>query len=98
MLKTQFPLNHVVGFLLSIVLTIFAVFIALQTDFSNNVKLWMVGILAIFQALVQLIMFMHITEGKSGTVNIINIAYSVFLAAVIIAGSIWILTTGHAAH
>ncbi|GAA5416735.1 quinol oxidase subunit 4 [Paraliobacillus ryukyuensis] len=98
MLKRQFPLNHVVGFLLSIVLTILAALVAMQTDFASNIKMWIIGTLAVFQALVQLIMFMHITEGKSGQINIINIVYSVFLAVVIVAGSIWILTTGHAAH
>ncbi|CQR47073.1 Quinol oxidase subunit 4 [Paraliobacillus sp. PM-2] len=97
-MKKQFPLNHVVGFILSVVLTIFAVFIALETDFTTTIKLWIIGAFAIFQAFVQLIMFMHMTEGKAKVANIINISYSIFLAVVIVAGSIWILTTGHAAH
>ncbi|MFB1051130.1 cytochrome aa3 quinol oxidase subunit IV [Paraliobacillus sp. JSM ZJ581] len=94
----QFPIKHVVGFLLSIALTVFALFIAFRTDFTMNVKLWIIGAFAIFQALVQLIMFMHMTEGKAKVANIINISYSIFLAVVIVAGSIWVLTTGHAAH
>ncbi|QDP41045.1 cytochrome aa3 quinol oxidase subunit IV [Radiobacillus deserti] len=89
--------NHIIGFILSVVLTFIAAFIALQTDFSSNIKMWIIGTLAILQAGIQLFMFMHITE-KSGTVNIINIAYSVFLALVIVFGSIWVLTSGHAAH
>ncbi|WP_182200880.1 cytochrome aa3 quinol oxidase subunit IV [Paraliobacillus salinarum] len=97
-MKKHFPMNHVIGFLLSIALTLFALFIAFETDFTTNVKLWIIGAFAIFQALVQLIMFMHMTEGKAKVANIINISYSVFLAVVIVAGSIWILTTGHAAH
>lgn len=96
--QTLFPMNHVIGFVLSIVLTVAAALIVYQTNFADAVKMGIIGTLAIFQALVQLIMFMHITEGKSGGVNIINIAYAIFLAAVIIFGSIWILTTGHAAH
>ncbi|MDL4840459.1 cytochrome aa3 quinol oxidase subunit IV [Aquibacillus rhizosphaerae] len=93
-----FPGKLVIGFLLSIVMTVLAAWIALGTDFSKSVIMWMIGALAIFQAGVQLIMFMHINEGKSGMINTINIVYSVFIAAVIVAGSIWILTTGHAAH
>ncbi|UFT98293.1 cytochrome aa3 quinol oxidase subunit IV [Radiobacillus kanasensis] len=89
--------NHVVGFVLSIVLTFVAAGVALKTDFSYTVIMWIIGALAILQAGIQLFMFMHITE-KSGTINIINIVYSVFLALVIVFGSIWILTSGHAAH
>ncbi|GGM25666.1 cytochrome aa3 quinol oxidase subunit IV [Paraliobacillus quinghaiensis] len=95
--QSMFPLNHVLGFVLSIALTVGAVFIVYQTDFSASVKMNIIGTLAIFQALIQLIMFMHITEGKSGGINIINIAYAIFLAIVVVAGSIWVLTTGHAA-
>ncbi|ENH95700.1 cytochrome aa3 quinol oxidase subunit IV [Gracilibacillus halophilus YIM-C55.5] len=93
----RFPWNHVIGFILSIALTLLAVFVAFQTDFSSNVVLWIIGSLAIFQALIQLFLFMHITEGKEGPVNVINMIYSVFLALVIVFGSIWVLTSGHAA-
>lgn len=93
-----FPFKMVIGFILSIVMTIIAAWIALETNFSKNVIMGIIGTLAIFQAGVQLIMFMHLTEGKSGTINVINMVYSIFLALVIVFGSIWILTTGHAAH
>ncbi|WP_186579253.1 cytochrome aa3 quinol oxidase subunit IV [Aquibacillus kalidii] len=93
-----FPWNHVIGFFLSIALTIFAVLMVQYTDFSKSTVMFIIGTLAILQAAIQLFMFMHITEGKSGVINIINITYSVFLAVVIVVGSIWILTTGHAAH
>ncbi|MCT2535743.1 cytochrome aa3 quinol oxidase subunit IV [Aquibacillus koreensis] len=92
-----FPGKMVFGFFLSIVMTVLAA-IVFYTDFTSSVKLWIIGALAIFQAGVQLIMFMHMNEGKSGMINTINIVYSVFIAAVIVAGSIWILSTGHAAH
>jgi len=95
--QTLFPMNHVIGFVLSILLTVAAASIVYYTTFSDSVKVAIIGTLAIFQALVQLIMFMHITEGKSGGINIINIAYAVFLAIVVVVGSIWVLTTGHAA-
>ncbi|RCW69630.1 cytochrome aa3 quinol oxidase subunit IV [Saliterribacillus persicus] len=95
--KHGFPWNHLIGFVLSILLTLFAVFIAFETDFSKTVIMWVIGTLAIFQALIQLFMFMHITEGKEGMLNVINIIYSIFLALVIVFGSIWVLTSGHSA-
>src|SRR5699024_8497010 len=94
---SRFPWNHLVGFILSIALTLLAVYVAFKTDFSNTIIMWVIGALAIFQAAIQLFMFMHLTE-REGVINIINIVYSVFLALVIVLGSIWVLTTGHAAH
>ncbi|WP_163537165.1 cytochrome aa3 quinol oxidase subunit IV [Gracilibacillus sp. YIM 98692] len=93
----HFPWNHLIGFVLSIALTLLAVFVAFNTDFSKTVIVWVIGILAIFQALIQLFMFMHVTEGKEGMINVVNMVYSIFLALVIVFGSIWVLTSGHAA-
>ncbi|SFL41236.1 cytochrome aa3-600 menaquinol oxidase subunit 4 [Gracilibacillus orientalis] len=91
-----FPWNLLVGYILSIVLTLLAVFIAFNTDFSNNIIIWVIGILALFQAIIQLFMFMHVTEGKEGIINVINMVNSLILALIIIFGSIWVLTSGHA--
>lgn len=93
----RFPLNHVLGFLLSISMTILAMIVAFKTDFSATVIMWFIGTLAFLQAGVQLFLFMHVTEGEEKVANLINIAYSAFLALVIVIGSIWVLTSGHAA-
>ncbi|MGP4038373.1 cytochrome aa3 quinol oxidase subunit IV [Gracilibacillus sp. D59] len=91
-----FPWNLLVGFILSIALTLLAVFVAFYTDFSSSIILWVIGILAIFQAIIQLFMFMHVTEGKEGIINVINMVNSIILALIIVFGSIWVLTSGHA--
>lgn len=93
----KFPLSHVIGFLLSLLLTFGAAIVALKTELSASVILWIIGGLAVIQAGLQLFMFMHVSEGEK-TTQIINIVYGVFVAVVIIAGSIWVLSSGHAAH
>ncbi|MCL6617247.1 MAG: cytochrome C oxidase subunit IV family protein, partial [Anoxybacillus ayderensis] len=65
---------------------------------SYTIVMWIIGSLAVIQAGLQLFMFMHVTEGEDGKTNVINMAYAVFVAIVIVAGSIWVLTSGHAAH
>ncbi len=95
--ETGFPYRHVGGFLLSIIMTLGAVIVAFKTNLSFNMIMLIIGTLAFLQAGLQLTMFMHVNEGNSGKYNIINMAYSVFLAAVIVVGSIWVLTSGHAA-
>ncbi|MBM7569736.1 cytochrome aa3 quinol oxidase subunit IV [Aquibacillus albus] len=93
-----FPTSHVIGFLFSLILTFVAAGVALKTSLSFTVIMWIIGSLAVIQAGLQLFMFMHMTEGEDGKTNIINIAYAVFVAVVIVLGTIWVLTSGHAAH
>ncbi|MGD6965401.1 cytochrome aa3 quinol oxidase subunit IV [Rossellomorea vietnamensis] len=97
--KTKsYPISHFAGFIMSLVLTFVAAWVALKTSLSFTVVLWVIGTLAVVQAGLQLFMFMHVNEGEDSKVQIINIAYAVFCAAVIVVGSIWVLTSGHAAH
>ncbi|MED0686506.1 cytochrome aa3 quinol oxidase subunit IV [Anoxybacillus ayderensis] len=96
--KSKYPVSHVVGFFFSLILTFVAVFVALKMNVSYTIAMWVIGSLAVIQAGLQLFMFMHVTEGEDGKTNVINMAYAVFVAIVIVAGSIWVLTSGHAAH
>jgi cytochrome aa3-600 menaquinol oxidase subunit 4 len=90
-----FPISHVIGFFMSLVLTFGAAWIALQTSLSAKAVMWIIGSLAIVQAGIQLYMFMHMNEGDNKVANRINILYSAFIAFVIVAGSIWVMTSGH---
>ena len=79
-------------------MTLLAIIVAFRTNLSTGAIMTIIGTLALLQAGLQLTMFMHVTEGKDGRANVINMVYSFFLAVVIIGGSIWILTSGHMAH
>jgi cytochrome aa3-600 menaquinol oxidase subunit IV len=94
----SYPISHFVGFIMSLVLTFAAAWAALKTSLSFTTVMWVIGTLAVVQAGLQLFMFMHVNEGEDGKVQIINIIYAVFCAVVIVIGSIWVLTSGHAAH
>lgn len=91
----RFPISHVIGFIFSLILTFSAALIALRTDLSFNAIMWIIGSLAFLQAGIQLFMFMHLREGEDGTANMVNMAYAVFTAIVIVAGSIWVMSSGH---
>lgn len=92
------PLSHIIGFIFSLILTFGAAGIALKTDLSFDVIMWIIGGLALLQAGIQLFMFMHVREGEDGKSNIVNIAYAVFTAFCIVAGSIWVMSAGHMSH
>lgn len=95
---SSFPKKEVFGFLTSIIMTLLAIIVAFRTNLSGGTIMAIIGALALMQAGMQLTMFMHVTEGKDGKSNVINMIYSAFLALVIVFGSIWILTSGHMAH
>ncbi|WP_071459789.1 cytochrome aa3 quinol oxidase subunit IV [Bacillus massilinigeriensis] len=91
----SFPISHVIGFFLSLALTFGAAFVALQAGLPANTVLWIIGSLAVIQAALQLYMFMHMNEGEDKAAQSINILYAVFIAVVIVAGSIWVMFSGH---
>ena len=82
---------HIIGFIFSLILTILAFVDMLYTSLPMSVKIIVLIILAILQFLVQLIYFMHIWESKERVYQVINIAFGVFVAITIVAGSIWIM-------
>ncbi|MCM3719941.1 cytochrome aa3 quinol oxidase subunit IV [Fictibacillus phosphorivorans] len=98
-----FPWKHLIGFVLSIVLTLFALWIALETDLSLTWILIIIFGFAFLQAALQLLMFMHVTENSTktkltGRVQVGNILFAAFIAIIIVAGSVWVMTAGHAKH
>jgi cytochrome aa3-600 menaquinol oxidase subunit IV len=98
-----FPWKHLIGFVMSIVLTLFALWVALETDLSLTWILIIIFGFAFLQAALQLLMFMHVTENSTsskltGRVQVGNILFAAFVAIVIVIGSVWVMTAGHAKH
>ena len=88
----MFPWKHIIGFILSLVLTFSALDIALYTHLSKAVILAVIITLAFIQALLQLLMFMHLTEGDSKKIQVINMIYSFYVGALVIAGgTVWVM-------
>ncbi|WEG13037.1 cytochrome aa3 quinol oxidase subunit IV [Pullulanibacillus sp. KACC 23026] len=88
-----FPWSHVIGFILSLVLTVAALWIALSLNLSATSTMVLIIILAIFQVFVQLLMFMHLRE-QEGAFQITAISFGFFVAIAVVAGSIWIMEYG----
>ncbi|MBA2874399.1 cytochrome aa3 quinol oxidase subunit IV [Thermaerobacillus caldiproteolyticus] len=86
-----FPWKHVIGFVLSLVLTFAALWVVLSSGLATKLIIGIIVILAMLQASLQLFMFMHMTESDSGKIQTINMAYAFFIAIVIVIGSIWVM-------
>ncbi|WP_033574355.1 cytochrome aa3 quinol oxidase subunit IV [Bacillus amyloliquefaciens] len=87
---SHIPWKHIVGFALSIILTLLALWVAVYTELSPSAKLWIIFGFAFIQAGLQLLMFMHMTESENGGIQVGNTLFGFFGAIVIILGSIWI--------
>ncbi|MNP70486.1 Quinol oxidase subunit 4 [compost metagenome] len=79
-------------------MTFLAGAIALRTSLSFSAIMWIIGSLAILQAGLQLFMFMHVNEGDDRKMQLLNIAYMVFLVVVIVVGTVWIMSGLHQTH
>jgi cytochrome aa3-600 menaquinol oxidase subunit 4 len=87
-----FPVTQIYGFILSLVLTFAALFIALKTSMSYKTIIWIIGTLAFVQAGMQLFMFMHLRDGQEDGAKMVNIYYAIFLALVTVFGSLWVMS------
>jgi cytochrome aa3-600 menaquinol oxidase subunit 4 len=59
----RFPWKLVIGFVLSIVLTLLTLWVAFRSGFQDKMVLSLMLLLAFLQAGMQLVLFMHVREG-----------------------------------
>lgn len=87
-----FPWKHVIGYILSIVLTAVAFWFVLSVHMSKSATIVSILILAVFQVLVQLLMFMHFTESDGGRAwQVTAVIFGFFIAFCVVGGSIWVM-------
>ncbi|WP_425255829.1 cytochrome aa3 quinol oxidase subunit IV [Mammaliicoccus sciuri] len=90
--------THTVGLIFSIVLTLVAVYVMLYTGMSLQVRTSIIIGFAFLQALVQLLMFMHLTEGPDGRATVFKVLFAVIITLLVIIGTYWVMVGGHSAH
>lgn len=86
--RESFPWKHIIGFLLSLVLTFAALWVALSSGLPLKAVIVIIVVFAVIQASLQLFMFMHVNESDSGKVQTFNMVYSFFIAVVVVAGNL----------
>lgn len=94
MMKQLFPKQHVMGFLFSMVLSIVALAV-LAFDMSYKMGMAILLVTAIAQALVQLLLFMHIGESEDKNTLYTNIIYALFVGVVTILGTLFTMIWGY---
>ncbi|ASK63837.1 cytochrome aa3 quinol oxidase subunit IV [Virgibacillus phasianinus] len=90
----KIPTQHIIGFALSVILTIIAAWTALGSDLSTTWIITGIMVLAVLQAAIQLFMFMHITEKGVGNAPWNMIFHGFVIVAIIVAGSLFTMSYG----
>ncbi|MCY9594098.1 cytochrome o ubiquinol oxidase subunit IV [Paenibacillus chitinolyticus] len=84
--------SYVIGFLLSIVLTIIPLVVILNKMVTGKAAILVLLITAVLQFAVQLLFFMHLTDEKGPRYNLLTLILGLVILTTIVAGSIWIMT------
>jgi len=83
--------SYVIGFILSIVLTIIPLVLVMNPLFSKTGTIIAIMIMAVLQFVIQLFFFMHIREGEKPRWNVQTLILGLVIVLTIVAGSIWIM-------
>ena len=94
-MKELFPKEHVMGFIGSLVLTLAALTVVMFKGMSNGVALTILIVTAAAQALVQLVLFMHIGETEDKKALYATIIYSVVVGLITVFGTLLAMVWGY---
>lgn len=83
---------YVIGFVLSIVLTIIPLVLVLNGMLSRGPLSLVIMGMAVLQFLIQLFFFMHIKDGEKPRYNVMALILGIIFVITIVAGSMWIMT------
>lgn len=90
--------SYLIGFALSIVLTIIPLAVVLGGLLTNSAAVAVVLITAILQFVVQMVFFMHLKDEKQPRYNLMALLLALVIVVTVVAGSIWIMMYNVVAH
>lgn len=85
------PINYIVGFVLSIVLTLLAYFAVVNEWFSTRGIVFFIVTLALVQFAVQLFFFLHLGQEGRPRWRLATLGFMVVIVAILVFGSLWIM-------
>ncbi|CAL4326524.1 cytochrome o ubiquinol oxidase subunit IV [Buchnera aphidicola] len=84
--------SYLLGFVLSIVLTVLPFFVVMQKIFSNEINYIIIFLCAIAQIILHFLFFLHLNFYTiEGQWNIITLLFIMIIIFIIVFGSVWIM-------
>ncbi|GAC1502423.1 MAG: cytochrome o ubiquinol oxidase subunit IV [Candidatus Saccharimonadales bacterium] len=84
--------KYLIGYSLSIFLSIFAYLIVVNKSFNSQLLLALVAGLAIIQFIVQMVFFLHLGSETKPRWKLYVFTFMLSVVIIIVAGSIWIMS------
>lgn len=83
--------SYVVGFFLSIVLTVVPFVLILHHVLVGKQAFWAVSLLALVQLMVQIYFFLHLNTQSKARWNLNIFLFTLLVVAILVGGSLWIM-------
>lgn len=82
---------YVVGFGLSVILTLAAYLFVTQQVFTGNSGLFVIASLGILQFIVQVLCFLHLAEEQKPRLKLVAFLFMLLVVGIVVLGSLWIM-------
>lgn len=92
--QKKYPFKHIIGYGLSVILTVLAAWTAIGSDLPLKWIVIGIMVLAVIQAGIQLFMFMHIIESGVTHAPWNMMFHSAVVASIVVAGSLFTMSFG----
>jgi cytochrome o ubiquinol oxidase operon protein cyoD len=83
--------SYIIGFILSIALTLIPYAIVVHHMLTGDALVIAVILLAVAQLFVQLVFFLHLSAAPEQRWNLLTFAFTVLILAILVIGSLWIM-------
>lgn len=83
--------SYVIGFILSILLTIIPYMIVVNHMLVGVALVASIVILGVFQLLVQLVFFLHLSTKSEQRWNLLTFVFTLVILLILVVGSLWIM-------
>jgi cytochrome o ubiquinol oxidase operon protein cyoD len=83
--------SYLVGFIVSIVLTVIPFWLVMKSGFSPDTVLVSILVLGVVQIFVHLVYFLHLNTSPEERWNLIAFAFTILVVVILIGGSVWIM-------
>ena len=83
--------SYIIGFILSIILTIVPYMIVVNHLLSREIMVFMVVSIGVIQLFIQLIFFLHLGTESKPRWNLMAFLFTLFVVGILVIGSLWIM-------
>jgi cytochrome o ubiquinol oxidase operon protein cyoD len=83
--------SYIIGFILSLILTLFAYYIVTQHIVTEQTALITIVVLAALQFIVQMMCFLHLGTRASSRDRLIVLGFAGVIVTILVVGSLWIM-------